>query len=218
MVAILDKGILGYAIQLPFNQTFTGWFGGVCDSDFPIPPYYVHLVKYDSSELTLNHFFVKLMAQLTFFRKRSSIDFGMVLGPGQSDLVTIQGYQYNLMRQLVEADETHTIGNFVNPKIRYNLYLKSNRTLIGQVCLLPWKDGAVITVWSRIDPRMIYKHYYDALKLNGIIVPASTDKNMWFSSVLSINEELFIKASEIISSDIIVVKDSDDNNRPPFKI
>ena len=41
---------------------------------------------------------------------------------------------------------------------------------------------------------------------------------MWFSSVLPIKDEEFIKASEQIHKDIISVRDTDDDEPPPTKI
>ena len=218
LVVILDKGYIGYAIQLPFEQHFPGWFGGACVDDFLLPPYYIHLVKHESGGLTLNHFFVKLMAHLTFFRKRSSIDFGSVLGPDPNELMTIQGYQYNLNRKLVPAEESHQAGKFKNPRIRFNIYSKKDNVLKGQVCYLPWQDGAVITCSALFDPRLVFQHYFKSLKLNGIILPAGMKQNMWFSSVLPISEDDFIKFSESIHADLITVRDSNDDNPPPFKL
>jgi hypothetical protein len=218
LVVVLDKGYIGYAIQLPFGQNFPGWFGGACVEDFPLPPYYIHLVKHDSGDLTLNHFFVKLMAHLTFFRKRSSIDFGSVLGPDPDEIMTIQGYQYNLSRKLVPAEEAHQAGKYVNPRIRFNIYSKKEKVFKGQVCYLPWQDGAVITCSTLFDPRLVFQHYFKSLKLNGIILPAAMKENIWFSSVLPISEEDFIKFSESIHKDFITVRDSNDNGPPPFKL
>lgn len=218
LVVVLDKGYIGYAIQLPFEQHFPGWFGGACVDDFPLPPYYIHLVKHESGGLTLNHFFVKLMAHLTFFRKRSSIDFGSVLGPDPNELMTIQGYQYNLNRKLVPAEESHQAGKFRIPRIRFNIYSKKDGMFQGQVCYLPWQDGAVIMCSALFDPRLVFQHYFKSLKLKGIILPAGMKQNMWFSSVLPISEHDFIKFSETIHADLITVRDSNDDNPPPFKL
>ena len=217
-VAILDKGVIGYTMQAPFNENMIGWFGGACVDEFPIPPYYIHLVKQESGDLALNHFFMKLMTHLTFFRKRSSVDFASVLGSDPKQIMTIQGYQFNLEKKLVPAEKSHYKGKFVNPKIRFNLYSKSTRDLIGQVCLLPWQDGATITCSASFNPKVIFQHYFHTLKLKGIFVSAEKDVNMWFSSVLPIKDEEFIKASEQIHKDIISVRDTDDDEPPPTKI
>jgi hypothetical protein len=218
LVAVLDRGVIGYAMQLPFGQNPLMFFGGACTEDFQIAPYYVHLIKHESSDMSLNYFFMKLMAHLTFFRKRSSIDISSILGPDPSQVMTIQGYQYNLSRQLVPAEDSHLEEKFQNPRIRFNLYSKKEGKLLGQVCLWPWQDGAVITCSVSFNPKIIFRHYFRTLKLDGLVLPAGMGMNMWLSSVLPISEEDFIGASESIAGDIISVRDADDDNPPPLKI
>jgi hypothetical protein len=218
LVVVLDHGFIGYVIQLPFGGEFPGWLGGASAENFAIPPYYVHLAISNTGKSTLNHFFVKLMAHLTFFRRRSTVDFKEILGEGQPQATVIQAYQYNLKRQLVPAEPTHHRNTFSNPKVRYNIYTKADGLLKGQVCLLPWQDGAVITCSTMFDPRIIFQHYFAALKINGMVVPAGTSQNMWFSSVLPISEEDFVRESQNIHSELIIIRDSQDDNPPPVRI
>jgi hypothetical protein len=218
LVVVLDKGYIGYTIKFPFDEHSLGWFGGACVEDFPIPPCYIHLVKHESGDLTLNHFFVKLMAHLMFFRKRSSIDFGSALGPDLSQFMTIQGYQYNLNGKLVPAEESHKISKFKNPSVRFNIYTKEDKKLKGQVCFWPWQDGAVITCSTSLDHRIIFQHYFKALRVNGKIFPGGMNVNMWLSSVLPISEENFIKSSNFIHKDFTILRDTNDDKPPPFKL
>jgi Domain of unknown function (DUF6602) len=218
LVVVLDQGFIGYMIQLPFGGEFPGWLGGASAENFAIPPYYVHLAISNAGESTLNHFFVKLMAHLTFFRRRSTVDFKDILGEGQLQAMVIQAYQYNLNRQLVPAEPTHQRNTFKNPQIRFNIYANTDGVLKGQVCLLPWQDGAVITCSTMFDPRIIFQHYFAALKVSGIVVPAGTTQNMWFSSVLPISEEDFVRESQNIHPELITVRDSQDDSPPPVKI
>ena len=155
------------------------------------------------------------MAHLSYFRKISAIDFEAVLGPGPFQSMTLQGYQYNLSRKLVPAEESHQEDKFENPKIRFNLYSKKDRYYLGQVSLLPWQDGAVIIYSGRIDPHLIFQHYVKSLKLDGIFVPAAVE-NMWLSSILPIGEGDFIRLSQPIHEDIISIRDSDDNEPAPL--
>jgi hypothetical protein len=139
LVVVLDQGFIGYVVQLPFGSDFPAWLGGACADNFPIPPYYMHLAMCRAGESTLNHFFVKLMAQLTFFRKRSTVDFREILGPNPHETMTIQGYQYNLKRQLVPAEDNHHQGTFRNPRIRYNLYGKTVACSRAKCAFFPGK-------------------------------------------------------------------------------
>jgi hypothetical protein len=131
---------------------------------------------------------------------------------------TIEGYQYNLKRKLVPAQPEHRTGSFQNPKIRYNLYRKTERDFIGQVCLLPWQDGAVITCSTLLPPEMIFARYFQHLKLTATFIHAAPqpDGRFWASSVLPISEHDFIETTEKVHPDLIVVRDPDDNNPPPL--
>lgn len=217
-VMVLDKGFIGYIIQQPFGKSFPGWFAGPAGDEFALPPYYVHLAKQESGSLTLNHFFVRLMAQLTFFRKRSSVAFASILGPEPSEIMSIQGYQYNLARQLVPAEESHYAEKFKNPHIRFNIYSKRDGVFMGQVCYLKWQDGAVITCSTRFDHRIVFGHFFSCLKLDGIVLPAGGGANISLSSVHPISEEDFIRCAESFNGNFMVNRDSNDDVPPPFKI
>lgn len=218
LVVVLDKGVLGYVIQQPFSSEMPGSFGGACSDDFPIPPLYVHLMKQDYGELALNKFFVTLMAQLTFFRQRSAVPFDAALGKGPSQGTTIQGYQYNLKRQLVPTQDSHKAGKYKNPKVRFNIYSKKTGEIIGQICLLPWQDGASITCSARVSPKIIYQHIFNALNLKGIFIQGATGEPIWYSSILPISEEQFIKAAQHLHPDIVSQRDGEDDVPPPTKI
>jgi hypothetical protein len=86
------------------------------------------------------------------------------------------------------------------------------------VCFLPWQDGAVITCSTLFDPRIIFQHYFAELKLNGMVLPGSMHQNIWFSSVLPLTEERFIRCSDNIHPELIAVRDSDDDDPPPVRL
>ena len=160
------------------------------------------------------------MAHLMFFRKISAINFDALMKDSMGMCQTIQGYQYNLKRHLVPAQCEHEAGHFQNPKVRYNLYRKTERDFIGQVCLLPWQDGSVITCSTFPPPEMIFLRYFQHLRLNATFVNAAPEANgrFWASSVLPVSEGDFIEATETVLTDLIVVRDSDNNIGPPLKI
>jgi hypothetical protein len=221
LVVVLDKGLVGYALQKITQKTFIGWVGGPPTDEFVIPPFYVHLAHISHGEKTLNQFFLRLMAHLTFFRKISAIDFNALMKEESGFTQTIQGYQYNLQRQLVPVQEEHRVGSFQNPKLRYNLYLKKERRFVGQVCLLPWQDGALIMCSSFIPPQSIFLHYLRYLKLTAQFVDSAPEGggNLWISTLLKISEQDFIDASEKLNSDFLIVRrDSDGDAPPPMQI
>jgi Domain of unknown function (DUF6602) len=220
MVTVLGKGSLSYVVQLPLSENFAGGFGGPMGEKFPIPPIYIHLTQSLDGDLAINQFFVKLMAHLIFFRRRTTLDLAGVLGSGTKKVKTIQGYQYNLQKRLVPVEESHQAQHFKNPQIRFNLYSRHDRKLVGQVCLLPWQDGAVITCTSFVafDPQLIFQHYFSALRQQEFFISAGRDGNLWFSYVLPISEEDFIRLSEDIHPDLISVKDLGNGDPPPLSL
>lgn len=216
LVVVLDKGVIGYMVQMPFSPTFPGWFGGACVDEFSIPPFYVHLVMAELGDLTLNRFFFNLMAHLTFYRKRSAVSFESVLGKQSFSCTTLNGYQYNLKRKLVDVDDCHREGNFHGPTVRFNLYSSKDNKFIGQIGWIPWQDGAVISYSGLIPPQAIFKPYFGAVKEKGFFMPGFEKARFWLSSVIPLSKERFISITGKISGDFFVERDSEDENDLPW--
>jgi hypothetical protein len=197
LVVILDKGVISYTIQLPFSKEFPGWFAGSASKDFPVPPFYIHLVKEELGELTLNRFFVYLTSHLTFYRKRSSVVFENIISSQGRECMTLQGYQYNLKRDLIPVEKAHQEGNLVKSMIKYNLYsIKQDGIYVGQIAWMPWQDGAVLSYSGRIGPpKIFFQPYFRATKSNGIYMQGMTNANLWLSSVIPLSKEKFKEIS-----------------------
>jgi len=219
LVVVLDKGCIGYQLQNLF-QEFIGWVGGTEGDKFPIPPLYVQLVHTNLGERALYQFFVRLMSHLMFFRKLSAVDlatFERALG-GQAQ--TTQGYQYNLSGRLVPVEPAHEGATFEFPKVRFNLYGASTKKYIGQVCFLPWQDGATVMFSTSVDPGPLFLTFLSKLKLKGQLFPAKTGARAWTSTVLPMSEEQFTEIASAIHPDIISVRDDDGRGGelPPLTI
>jgi hypothetical protein len=160
------------------------------------------------------------MTHLTFFRKISGVDLMThFLRAGQFSSQTIQGYQYNLKRQLVETEVSHRSETFKNPKVRFNLYRTDTREFVGQMCRLPWQDGAVITFSVLFDPSLLFIQFLKNLKLKGQLHQNRCDGTLiWTSTVLPISEEKFIEIAENIHSSVISKRDDEGDDPPPLKI
>ena len=167
LVVVLDKGCIGYALQNIFGE-FVGWLADL-DSreDFPVPPFYVHVAESEVGEKALDHFFVRLIAHLTFFRKISAVDLETISGATSGSVEVIRGYQYTLKGKLVPTEARHQAGCFENPKVRFNLYFGKTRQFAGQLCLLPWQDGFVITLSTAFDPNKLFAHLLTRFGLRG---------------------------------------------------
>ena len=219
-VVVLDKGFIGYAFQSIFQKDPMGWTGGASGDDFMIPPLYLNLVQLDMGERALHHFFIRLMTHLTFFRKISGVDLmTYFIRAGQFPAQMIQGYQYNLKRKLVETEVSHQSSTFKNPEVRFNLYRTDTRKFVGQMCRLPWQDGAVITFSVRLNPWVLFIPFLEKLKLKGQLLENKFEGGMiWTSNVLPISEKEFVEIAENIHSTVISKRDTDDDTPPPFTI
>jgi hypothetical protein len=218
LVIVLDKGSIGYALQTIFGE-FIGWLAGSDAGNCPIPPLYVHVAQSEVGEKALNHFFVRLISHLTFFRKISAVDLETLFRATAGPIQVIRGYQYTLKGKLVVAEARHQAGSFENPNVRFNLYSTETRGFVGQMCLLPWQDGFVITFSTRFDPRKLFAQLLARFKLRGQLVQCKYGNAIvWTSSVLPLSEEQFIKAAQEINPDLVSVRDPDDDKPPPSTI
>lgn len=215
LVVVLDKGVIGYTVQSPFEQGFPAWFGGATDNQFAPPPYYIHLVKADLGDLTLNKFFVSLISHLTFYRKRVSFSFDSLLGADPKNVMTLNAYQYNLERKLVDVTDDHKASNFSMP-LRFNLFNKQDKKYLGQIVRKGWQDGAIVTYSGFINPQIIFGLFISSNQKNALFVPGmKKNDRFWMSSVLNLTEKDFIDICSNIQNKIkgiISQRDADDNN------
>jgi len=204
IVVIIDKGIIGYTVQNPFEEDFIGYFGGEATSDFSVFPIYLHLVKEDLGELTLNRFLVNLMGHLTFYRKRSSVISESILGKQDLQCMTLQGYQFNLKRELVPVELSHQQGHLLPSLIKFNLYSTRDEVFIGQITWMPWQDGCAISYSGHLGPpQLIFKPYFKAAGSKIMIMPGMKNANLWLSSVIPLSKERFIEISENLKGEVI---------------
>lgn len=215
LVVVLDKGVIGYTVQSPFEQGFPAWFGGVTDDEFAPPPYYIHLVKADLGDLTLNKFFVSLISHLTFYRRRISFSFNSLLGVDTKKVMTFNAYQYNLKRKLADVTDDHKIGNF-NMPLRFNLFRKQDKKYMGQITRKNWQDGAIVTYSGFIPPQIVFGLFVPAGQGNELFMQGmKNNDNFWVSSVLNLSEKDFIDICSSINnkiSGIVSQRDADDDN------
>jgi hypothetical protein len=186
--------------------------------DFLIPPFYVHLAKEDLGEFTLNRFFANLMAHLTFYRKRSTVVFETVMGNHPRQAMVLQGYQYDLKRNLVPAEEAHQGGNLLKSLIKFNLYSTKDGIYVGQIAWMPWQDGAVVSYSGRLGPpQVILEPYFRATKTRGMVIPGMKDANLWLSSVMPLAKEKFIQISRQIKGEVVAkfYEGNEDDNEFP---
>lgn len=217
-VLVLDKGIIGYLFQSMFGS-FSGWYGGSFEEHSSPPPAYVQLGFSENKDLALNQFYVRLMSHLSLFRRRTGVPFDAALGQTESLAQIAQGYQFDLSGALKPVSIDHKAGSFKNPKIRFNIYDRNDGKFLGQVCYLPWQDGACITYSGYADPSQIFAIFAKKLKMKiNYIVPVATQGQLWVSTVHKIDPEAFTSAAIALHNDLYVVADDDSDSPPPMKI
>jgi len=193
LVAVLDKGIISYAIKQPLNPDISGSFGGIPDAE-PIPlPYYITLGISNLGERTINEFFTRMLSHLTFFRKRSSIDLSIVMGGVNRQMMAINSYQFNSKGRVAVADDEHMSGKFHFESNIY-FYKKRNDKYIGNIGFVKWKDGGVVFYSGFIPAPVIMIPFYKACGIkNSQIFPSGGNANDWVSIVMRLNAEQFEK-------------------------
>jgi hypothetical protein len=87
------------------------------------------------------------MGHLTFYRRRSTVRFDSVLGKEPRNAKSIQGYQYNLKRQLVHVEDYHREGNFRGAKVRFNIRNVRENRIVGQIGWIPYILERANDVW-----------------------------------------------------------------------
>jgi hypothetical protein len=143
-IFVLDKGSIGYMMQLPWEHKLGGMMMPPCGEEFAIPAAYLILAKLDDGPLTLNRFFIVLLSQLTFFPHRpSTMRFAQVLGQPQDTAITVQGYQYNTNCRLnvVPPEEN---GKRRTAAVEYKVVTTDGVTR-AQLGYYVWQDGGFIT-------------------------------------------------------------------------
>lgn len=216
LVVVLDKGCSGYALQSPFEQKSAGWLGGASGDEFPIPPFGIHLVYSELEARALNHFFVRLMSHLTFFRKISAFDFAAFSRATNVPGCNVQSYQYDLARRLVPIERRWQQPDFKFSDVRFNIYSGATKRLAGQICFFPWQDGAVITFSTLFNPAPLFARFLAELRVKGQLIPAqfTPDATLLVSTVLPLSEDKFVAIAEKLHTDFITIRDSDDDHAP----
>jgi hypothetical protein len=204
LVVVLGQGVISMVYQEPLGPEFIGWCAGPLEEGARLPPYFVHVVIEESSDLTLNRFFYHLMQHLTVFRHRSAVSYAALLKSAPGKVQTVRGYQYNLAGRLVEAPPEHRAGHFQSPEVRYNLFQRGSRQFLGQVCWMRWQDGAVVIYSGKIDPNAIFSPFGSPP-----FVRARRDAAAWASALLPLTEREFKKVIETFAGDVEVHRDNE---------
>lgn len=199
IMVILDKGMVGFAIQYPGEEGFPGSIALPHGNNFVIPPMFIHLVVHNDGEYTFNRFFTRLLSHLTFYPRRPSTpSFDTALAGTAKQALTISGYQFNLSRKLVPASE-EAYGNKVEVSLQIMLSTKSKKGKshdVGVMQHLKWQDGSVIRFFGSIRLVDLLKKLNPKEKVSVVM---NEERGYQISCVLAVDENDFRKWPDIIN-------------------
>lgn len=127
--------------------------------------------------------------------------------------MTINAYQYNLERNLLDVTDDHKKENF-NIPIRYNLFKNDDKTYVGQIGAKTWQDGLMISYSGFVNPKIIFSLFV-APNENAVYVKGMKEGNHWVSSILSLSPERFENIAKNIDkliNGVISQRDKDDDD------
>ncbi|MCE5322699.1 hypothetical protein LLG46_05200 [bacterium] len=207
VILILDVAVIGYFCQSPVSSELA-CFGGAADDNFLIPPYYVHLGVENLGELALNGLLFNLIEHLAVYREQPFVKYKAMLGSQTTEVFTVQSYQYNLTRELVNTESYHTDENFAGPSVRFNLFGKEDNNFIGQIGWMPWQDGGVITYSGSLPVEAIQIHYRAQLKTKLVFFPVLGGR-LWLSCVLPLGKEKFESATRVFIDGVRAMREDE---------
>lgn len=185
IVVILKKGIINYSLQFPGNKSMMGQMMPPASEDFTPPPYYIHLAISEDRDYALNRFFGSLVAQLTFYRKKTSISLENLLRGSNADFRTIQAYWYDKNKDLKKVPQEQ-LGAGPDPICEFNAFVKGSHQIVSRYSQYKWANAFIYRI---VPPSP------DAVRLLGTILELSPtprvnlhpspDRIIAFTSVLA---------------------------------
>jgi len=151
MVAILGKGVINYAVQFPGTKIIGDYLPPAADATADrVPAMYVVMVIRPTGDFTFNKLFAFLLGHLTFFSPGSNIgaNYKAVLDLVPQQVLTMNGYQYNLSGQLVPVPREFYNDRLL-PQRPYLIQDPSGQTL-SAIQFVPWQDGGVIILRGKL--------------------------------------------------------------------
>ena len=196
MIAVLDKGVINYALSFPGEENLSGELAPPCDENFKVPPFYIHLAILEDKEYTLNRFFTSLLSHLTFYPHRPSmVPFNVMMEGAPNTAMTITSYQYNTKRQLVTTPSSLYQENNPRPLLSMKISDKAGKQ-IGLLQYMPWQDGAVLRWFGQVPLEVILSFLIP--DFDGFII-VTNKPNCQLTSVFKLTEEQFKTWPNVLS-------------------
>jgi hypothetical protein len=221
MIVVLDKGIISYSIQWPGSM---GSLGGALAAQPPKghdkvspPPWYVVLSIQKDDVLTLNRFYLSLLAQLTFFPYRhAGPSFESALGTTSSVVTTVTSYQFNLARELCPVPD-ELVGKSGPKPLRLDVRDKKGN-LLAVLQHFPWQDAFVVRKFGKLPLEGLIPMLVKDDRV--MVLRDPSQPGMQITSLINVDEAEFRTWPDVIRKQAqgmeatIVERDSPDYGRP----
>jgi hypothetical protein len=196
MLIVLDKGVLSYGVSFPGQRQLAGGMAPPCGEDFVIPPMAVYLVAHNDEQFSLNRFFSRLLAHLTFYPHRvSNPPFDVMLADTAKQARIVAPYQYNTKGQLKPSPPEMNIEN--EPEAPFSMRVDDeNGEQLGLMQFIPWQDGSVIRWYGKMPLQALLLLLLPTRKVTIINQP---DSPFQLSSLLNVTAEAFRTWPEILA-------------------
>jgi hypothetical protein len=189
MFVVAPSGVINYGVQFP-GESVTGDFlpPGEGALEAYTPPMYIVMLMRPSGDLSLNKMMAFLIAHLQMFSPGAKVPPWLdVLKGVPQNAVTLWGYQYNLVGDLVRVPREFYNDRYMAP---LPIAIEDQKgSLLGLLRFLPWQDGAALLLEQSnlpLDGLLIFLDA-TALKRGGVM----RLKNSQISYVLPITQRDF---------------------------
>ncbi len=185
LVVVLGKGVLGYYIQYPGEESLLGQLMPPASEKFVKFPYYVLLSISEDPQYAVNRFFATLMAQLTFFRKRSFVPLDPMLQGATNNVKRVQEYWLNSKGKLKEVPNSHC-GEGPEPNWSFNVFVANTQHILGRISQHTWADGYIYQVTpTSYEANRLLGYIAELNQKDPVHIFPSKDKLKGLTSILS---------------------------------
>ena len=173
MLVLASTGTINYAVQMP-GESLTGDFLPPAEGalDAYTPAMYIVMVLRPAADYSLNKMIAFLLAHLEIFSPGAKLPRWIdVLNGVTSQVVTANGYQFNLRGELVPVPREFYNDRYLGPQPF--VVEGPDGTPLATLQFLPWQDGGAILLYGKLplDGLLIFLRR-DALNRAGVVKTA----------------------------------------------
>lgn len=189
VIAILSQGTINYAVQFPGEQKLNSFMLPSHDIvATSAPAIYVIPVMTPAGLHTFNKLCSLIFAHLVTFSPSTKLpDFNEILINSPRISLTLAGYQFNLMGELLPVPPQFYKSRYLAPPPQ--VFKDKQHDISYTLQLLPWQDGKVIVLRGQIPLQALLIYLGDKIRNRSSTVSRN---NLQISSILPISETDYI--------------------------